>query len=71
MTLAMIVGEVLFSILLLFLTTTASYIGDPDVALPTDALPRSPRRRALCRRPPRRRALCRRPPRRRSPYRRA
>ena len=33
----MIVGKVLF--LLLFLTTTASYIGDPDVALPTDALP--------------------------------
>ena len=28
----MIVGKVLF--LFLFLTTTASYIGDPDVALP-------------------------------------
>ena len=33
----MIVGKVLF--LLLFLATTANYIGDPDVAFPTDALP--------------------------------
>ena len=36
----MIVGKVLF--LLLFLSTTANYIGDPDVALPTDALPDVP-----------------------------
>ena len=34
----MIVGEVLFFVVL-FLTSTASYIGDPNVALPTDALP--------------------------------
>ena len=33
----MIVGKVLF--FLLFLTSTASYIGDPDIVLPTDGLP--------------------------------